>query len=411
MFTTIMALAAGASGLNVCEVQHLNPAALENIAVVAIPRMSQPQAVAVAQTALQQGDVESARNSLNALVEPLPSGGKVLGYTRLRMEFTPCGTKQLRRYAQESRSPLERFFVGKTDNQVLKFDAALEPLGVKATIQLYSLLRNSAKDGQSWTTDIRNDDYLLPYFRVDSASVLNFSANFQSEGSSKVEIGSRLLEIVSHGSSLIAPSALLITDDNKPRFNAAAEFVDRSLSQLFNKKVTETARQGIPISPTKEARQHLATLILFAPHPIKTYSTTNVPGRYIGQWDIYAEQLKESMFAEVTGNQADVTNLDPASVLNFKIGDKEVLRDRLASSEGIGKAAKALAQAAEGAVGEPAVGFCRLVAMESARVGLAPYDTAIATWAYLEDQGMVGAKETNARQACTPILRTLKLPS
>ena len=159
----------------------------------------------------------------------------MLGYTRLRIEFTPCDTIHRRSYSEESRSPVERFFIGKTDNQVLKFDVVVEPLGVKASSQLYSMLRNSAKDGQSWSTEVRNDDYLLPYFRVDSATVLTFSANFQSEGTSKVEIGAAVLDIIQHGSSLIAPSALLITDENKPRFNDAANFIDDSLSKLFNK--------------------------------------------------------------------------------------------------------------------------------------------------------------------------------
>ena len=84
-------------------------------------------------------------------------------------------------------------------------------------------------------------------------------------------------------------------------------------------------------------------------------------------------------------------------MLNLKIGDKEVLRDRLASSEAIGKAAQSVAKATKDTVGEPAIGLCRLVAMESARVGLAPHDMAIAGWAYLEDQGMEEKKEKQLR--------------
>jgi hypothetical protein len=272
------------------------------------------------------------------------------------------------------------------------------------------MLRNSAKDGQSWSTELRNDDYLLPYFRVDTASVLNFNASFQSEGSSKVEIGSTVLAIVEQGSKLIAPSALLITDENKPRFNDAANFIDESLSKLFNKKVIEIARRGISILPPEKGRQHLARIILLAPHPIKTFATAEKPGRYVGQWDIYAEELKKSLFADVTNNKADVTHLDPATVLNLKIGDKEILRDRLASSEAIGKSVKALAEAADTAVEGPAIGFCRLVATESAKVGLAPYDMAIAAWAYLADQGFKKAKTKAAQQACEPVTRSLTLP-
>ncbi len=394
-----------AQAANSCDVRdQLNRPVLENVAVMEIPRSIDPEAIAAAQSALQSGDVDKARNALNALsFTGVPTGGEVLGYTRLRIEFTPCEPTQVRSYAAESRSPLARFLIGKTDNHVLKFDADVEPLGVKASSQLYSMLRNSAKDGQSWTTDIRNDDYLLPYFRVDRASVLNFSANFQSQGSSKFQIGSTILDIVERGSKFITPSALLITDENKPRFNDAATFVDESLSNLFNIKITETARQGIPIAPSENARQHLVSVLLMAPNPIKTLITPQAQGRTIGRWDIYAEPLLKSLFAPVTNGIADVSKLDPTTVLNLKIGDKEVLRDRLAASEAITKAAQSVAKATKDNVGEPAIGLCRLVAMEAARVGLAPTDVALAAWAYLADQAMVKKKHDAAAAACQAI--------
>lgn len=332
--------------------------------------------------------------------------------------FTPCVTTQLRQYSEESRSAIERFFVGKTDNHVLKFDAQVDPVGVKASAQLYSMLRTSAKDGQSWTTDIRNNDYLLPYFRLDTSSILTFSANFQSEGSSKFEIGSSVLEIIAQGSKLITPTAVLITDENRSRFNEAADFVDGSLSKLFYKRVTETARQGVAIVPTdNDNGRLLASVVLVSPNPRKTYIAAGWPRRVIGRWDVYADKLKKSLFADVTQDPAnptrdvvDVTALDPATVLNFKIGDQEVLRDRFASSEAISKAAKTLAQASDSAVGGAAIGFCRLVATEAAKVGLAPYDVAIAAWAYLEDQALDGTKANAALGGCVPVTRPLTLP-
>ena len=329
----------------------------------------------------------------------LPSGGEVLGYTRLRIVYTSCGGPQLRRYSEESRTPIERFFVGKIDNHVLKFDAVIEPIGVKASSKLYSMLRNSKKDGQTWTTAIRNNDFLLPYFRVDRSSVLNFSANFQSEGASEFNIGSAILDIVDRGSKFITPSTLLITDANKARFNDAASFVDDSLSKLFYKKVDETARQGIPILPSDQEKT-LARIVLIAPNPIKTYITAQVPGRIIGQWEVKADPLTKSLFAPVIGDVADVSKLDPATVLNLKIDDEVVLRDRLASSEAIDKAAKLMAKASTEQVGEPATSFCRLVAAEAAKVGLAPHDMAIAAWAYLADQAMERAKQKAANSAC-----------
>ena len=391
------AVAAQPAGAQSCGRDHINPSALQNVAVVEV---APPPAV----TSAPAPGPKSTSTSID-FVEALglPSGGEVLGYTRLRIDYTSCATSDPRSYALESRSAIERFVVGKVDNHVLKLDANVEPIGVKASSQLYSMLRSSKKDGQSWTTDVRNDDYLLPFFRLDRASVMSFSANFQSEGSSEVGIGSALLDIVERGSKFIVPSATLITDENKPRFNDAASFVDESLSKLFYKKVTETARQSIAISPSTTAPQHLARILLVAPHPTRTYITDKYRGNIIGQWDIFAEPLLKSLFAPVSGNIADVSKLDPATILNFKIGDKEVLRDRLAASEAIGKASKELAKAAAKDVGGPAISFCRLVATEAARIGLAPHDMAITAWAYLADQAMEKPKHDAAAAACGPV--------
>ena len=385
-----------------CVTEHINPSSLENVAVIEIPQPTSNSA-APRTAADEARDSGSDRGILESLGAGLPSGGEVLGYTRLRIDYTSCATNDPRSYARESRGSIERFLIGKVDNHVLKFDAVVEPIGVKASSQLYSMLRSSKKDGQSWTTEVRNDDYLLPYFRLDRASVMTFSANFQSEGSSEVGVGSALLDIVERGSKFIAPSATLITDQNKPRFNDAASFVDDSLSKLFYKKVTETARQGIAINPGASGPQLLARILLVAPNPTRTFITTQYPGRVIGQWDVYAEALLQSLFAPVGQSGADVSRLDPATVLNFKIGDKEVLRDRLAASEAIGKASKELAKAAAKDVAGPAISFCRLVATESARVGLAPHDMAIAAWAYLGDQAMEKPKHDAAATACQSV--------
>jgi hypothetical protein len=409
-----------------CSLEHLNQASLQNVAVMPIP--SPPSPRETSDRTDRDSRIEAADATREAASPPeptaalaeasIPSGGKVLGYTRLQIVFTSCVNRQLRRYSEESRSAIERFFVGKTDNHVLKFDAQVDPVGVKSSVQLYSMLRNSAKDGQSWTTDVRNNDYLLPYFRLDTSSLLAFSANFQSEGSSKFDVAGSVLDIVERGANLITPTAVLITDENRERFNKAAEFVDGSLSKLFYKKVTETARQGVAIAPTEDDPQLVASVVLVSPDPRKTYVDVGYPQRVIGRWDVYAEKIKKSLFADVKKDPqsrsdiVDVRQIDPATVLNFKIGDNEVLRDRLASSEAISKASKALAQAADAAaVRGPAIGFCRLVATEAARVGLAPNDVAITAWAYLEDQALEGAKRTAALSACDPVTRLLTLPS
>lgn len=389
---------------NDCSLDHLNRASLQNVAIMSLddPPASDSTIDAM-KSAIQRRNLNEAMKMLEASALGLPSGGEVLGYTRLRLHYTPCTNLQTRNYDEESRSAIERFFVGKVDNHVLKLDAIVEPTGVKASSQLYSMLRTSAKDGQSWTTDVRNNDYLLPYFRIDKSSTLSFSANFQSEGSSKVDAAGSLLDIVERGSSLIAPHAILITDANMPRFNDAASFVDESLSRLFYKKVSETARQGIAISPTQNEAHRLARIVLVSPHPTKTYATQTMAGRVVGQWEIYADKLIKSLFISFNSGNPDYSNLDAASVLNFKISDGEVLRDRLAKSEAIAKAAQALAKADAKSVADPATGFCRLVSVEAAKLGLAPYDVAIATWAYLADQAMVAAKHDAAHTACSVI--------
>ena len=390
-----------------CSSDHLNRASLQNVAVLQVgPPPTSSDSRAEIAGALQKGDSATALKILTeSATAGVPSGGKVLGYTRLRIDFIECADKQLRDYNKETRGMIERFLVGKADNHVLKFDAQVEPVGVKTSSQLYSMLRNNSKDGQTWTTDVRNGDFLLPYFRIDTASILNFTANFQSEGTSDVDVATATLDIIERGAKLIAPTAAVITDTNKERFNSAATFVDDSLSKLFYKKVTETARQGVAIRPTAASEHLLVRIVLFAPHPTKTFITPLNQARPIGEWNIYAEKLRKSLFVDdVDGAvQADVSTLDPATVLNLKIDDKQVLRDRLASSEAIGKAAQLLAKATAGQAAEPAISLCRLVAAEAAKVGLAPYDLAIAAWAFLADQAMETTKHDAASAACKAV--------
>lgn len=399
VFCVSLAASSAAYADNSCKINHLNLAALENVAVMrddgAADSGTTPTLV-----------IQETTGLIEKTGDGLPAGGRALGYTRLRLRYTPCETVQVARYSHESRSAFERFFASKIDNHVLKFDVDIEPLGVKSSSQLYSMLRNSGKDGQSWSTDIRNDDFLLPYFRLDTSTVINFAANFQSEGSSKFDIGGSLLDIIQRGSALIAPSAVLITDANKPRFNDAANFVDGSLSKLFYKKVMETARQGIAVAPSESKEQHLVGIVLVAPNPRKTYITDDIRGRVIGRWDIYAERLIKSLFAPVDSTgQPDVRGLDSASVLNFRIGDKEVLRERLASNEAINRAAQAVAKAGDDKMEETAVGLCHLVATEATKVGLAPHDAALAAWAFVSDQAMTDSRLNKAKAACSKQIR------
>ncbi len=342
------------------------------------------------------GNVPDSRGFAMANLEA--GGGKVLGYTRLRLEYISCQGPP-RDYQSERRNGVKRFFMGKHASKLLQISAHVRPLDVRRSYMLASIKRDSTKQGEEWSTNIDNGSVLLPFFRVDQSSVVNLEANLVSSRQYGSNIGEGALDILGRASDLISPTTAWINQANKEGFNKAANFIDASINGLLKVSIDETVRQGVRLNPGTED-QTLAVITLSVPRANDAYVSTSAPEVMVGQWRVVAEKIRVSMFGEVLANQPLARNqITAANILNYSVNDGKSLRETLAGVASVGSARDGLVGAKPSEVGGRARALCRAVAIESDRLGLAPIDSGAAVWAYLTDMAL-GDTMSEAELSC-----------
>lgn len=326
------------------------------------------------------------------------SGGKVLGYTRLRLEYFGCnGTA--RDYQGERRVGPKRFFMGKHASKLLHLSAHIRPLDVKRSYTLASIKRDSTRQGEEWSTNLDNGSVFVPFFRVDQSSVVNLVANLVSTREYGSSVGQGALDLLGRASDLISPTTAWINQANKERFNKAANFIDSSINGLLKVSIDETVRQGIRLNPDG-VEQTLAIITLSVPRANDAYVSRSAPEVMVGQWRIIAEKVRPSMFADVIPNQPLARKqITAANILNYSVDDGQTLRGLLASVPSVGAARDGLVGAKAAEVAGRARSLCRVIAIESDRLGLAPVDSGAAVWAYLTDMALGDAMPV-AETAC-----------
>ncbi len=366
-----------------CSVDHLNPSTLAHLRMSrAGPGFDPDQGVTV---------TESAGN-----------GGKILGYTRIRAYYQPCSGQQ-RSYLPEKRNDFARFFLGKHAKKLLSVQLQITPLDVKTNKQLASIERDSTKKGEVWNTDVENDDILLPYLRIDQSSVVAIDAKLSSTREYNSSIGAGALDIVQRASALINPTTALITTENKDRFTEAANFVDVSINGMLKVSIDEQVHLRVPLKQSAR-KQVLAIITLQAPRANDVYPSTDFPERTLGQWVIYAEPVRQSMFDDVAlGDRISRRTVTSAAILNYLVDDKKTLREALAGVKSLVTARDALVKADNAAAIDSARSLCRSVAAETQSLGLAPVDAGATAWAYLMDLSFTAAKTTEAEKGCSDV--------
>lgn len=322
------------------------------------------------------------------------NGGKVLGYTRLMARFVPCDGEQ-RSYVPEKRDPLLRYFIGKETHKTMSLTTRISPLDVKATATLARFDRLSGRKGEEWTTSIENDRVLLPYFRVDLSSTIDLESEVLSTREYNSSIVASSFEVVEKAAALIAPSTVLITAENRTRFNDAANFIDSSVSGLLRVSITERLRETAVLREGSIGETLLATITLVLPRANDAYPSVSFKQQTIGQWEIYAERVRPSLFGDPRSGRLPKVELSAASILNFLVADNKTLREALAGAASVTSARDALIKAPTDA-GKGLV-LCRAVSAEADRLGLAPVDASAAAWAFLADMATSG---TQADKAC-----------
>jgi hypothetical protein len=329
---------------------------------------------------------------------PAVNRGASRGYTRLIIDFEPCPGH--RDYSLEGRNAFKRFFVGKVADKVLTVKAEVAPTDVAATLSLAKIARDSTKKGDVWTTEISNERLLLPYFRVDNNSNVKLTFEFSSNRELKYSGAGDALDIISRAAATINPATALITEENKGRFNDAATFVDRSLSELMKIAITERLTKDVQMSGNDPVE--LARVTLYAPDANTALGRNTKP---MGQWVVSAARVVPSIFRQIDpATGATGRGSSAAAIMNFRVADNKTLLDALSGKESVSVARDNLMKAANAAAqAEPAARLCRVIAIEADRIGLSPTDVGLTLWAYVNNQISDAGKRSVMDTACAQL--------
>lgn len=376
-------------------VQNINPATMVHLRLGLADVEPDPKAGGYAlQPASDAVEVLTAASSGNA--------GIFYGYSRLSVRFTPCDAGQ-RSLVPEKRDVIRRFFAGKQVDKILQVRVTVTPKKVVSATTFAGIHRKSGKGGEEWSTGIENGTMLLPFVRIDENTLIHIQAEFTSTREYNSTISGDMLDLVKRASALITPSAALITDQNKDRFNEAANFVDSNVNGLLKVSVKESPGRTFALAD-KPGAQDLAIVTLVAPWANDVYPSAKRPMVALGQWTIFAEPLRRSMMARVTeGGKPIPGSFTAATVMNFSIAEDKTLGEALAGSSSVATARDAVIGATHGKEAGPARVFCRAVQREAEGLWLAPLDAALAAWAALADLALPDEKMASAVEGCSPI--------
>lgn len=398
LFTGLGACAAWTLAASAAVAQQDETISLDNGQVLHLPDCRADQLNPATMVHLRMARGTSTKGT-EALVEG--NSGKILGYTRIRIFYRSCGGDQ-REYLPERRGDLSRFFLGKHAKKILTINAHVTPLDVKANEPLASINRDSTKKGEEWSTDVDNNEVLLPYFRIDRGTVIALDAKLHSTRDYDSSIASDALDLVQRASDLINPTTALITTENKDRFNKAASFVDTAVNGMLKVSIDERVRLSSPVV-TPQSGEVLAVITLRLPRSTDVYASA-IPERLLGQWVIYTEPARASMLDDVAFGQPIARNaISAAGVLNYLVDDKKTLREAFSGVKNLVSARDALVGASVAESRDKARTLCRAVAGEALALGLTPVDAGAAAWAYVADLALADAKMKKAEAGCAAV--------
>jgi hypothetical protein len=340
----------------------------------------------------EETQVDGAEPQAVVIGSALAAAPAPQGYVRLVIRYTPCRSNPERNYRKEERVWIKRMFAHKVVSKILKVTASVKPLGVTSTHALSSIGRDSGKTGEVFTTAVDNDGILLPYFRVEPDTFVDLNFDFSSTRDYTTSIAGDALDIIHRAAVLISPTSTLITSENKGRFNDAANFVDSTINGLLKVAISESAHVGVQLNGNA---QKLATITLYVPGADDPYPSTRIPDHYVGQWQIFAEPLPQSVFARIRRGGTQIqSDLSAASIMNFTVNDGKSLKEALTGQSSVQSARDALLNAKSNEVADAAIALCRAVARETDALGFSSGDVGYAVWAYFNDLALPQAKAT-----------------
>lgn len=329
--------------------------------------------------------------------------GKILGYTRFRIDFYDCPAEDVRDYGDEKRNFLKRWFLGKHATKTVEFTMSYSPNGVETKRLAVSVNRKSGNDGENWETTINAPMIPSPYFRIDQGSKATVSARVNVSRDYDSNIAEGALELVTKATAAIIPSATLITDENKERFGKASSFVDTAISGLLKVTIEEHPTVEYPLLPGRDG-QVLAIYALHLPFANNAYGNAAYPLKPAGIFVVAADRLRWSMFSDVSEGPLKATSLSPESILGYLVDDQKTIRERLGGAQIIASAQDELVSSGDAdEQANKGYAICRLIATEAESIGLTPPDRAAVAWAYVKSMAFDPDKEGAVLAGCSRI--------
>jgi hypothetical protein len=318
-------------------------------------------------------------NKCPATAEEAP-GGVIDGYTRLEFsteKAVPIG----RDYWGELRSPISRFFAGKSVTRALTLVATYSEHKIDATTSVVSFSHSSGKKGYEWSSEVSNQRLITPYFRIDDRSVVRTSWKLQLNKTYEITAAADLLDIVKRATKLISPSSALLTSLNATRFQDTSQFVDQSMSGFLRESVDESAPDEFPLGPC--VGKDLVSLTLLLPRGANVVKFDKAMDT-IGTWTVRLAPAIRSVFVPTNASDTPsrvITLVGAGKVFDYPVADNVSLGQFLSGDTAV-SAIKDEFKAKGNDQAATAAKLCSQLVGKLQTLGLNRFDTAVAIRAY-----------------------------
>lgn len=158
-------------------------------------------------------------------------------------------TTAIRRYRLEDKPAILRLLVGRDRSFISSIRIDMHDPDQTATIPLVAFgYQGKVGKGQSWTTDVINDDQSQPYFRIGPSTSATITVSAKSADDVEVRTTGVILNTLRSISAIVTPGGSLLTILNREPLNQASTAVDNALSDIWSKVKDERQISGRQLS-------------------------------------------------------------------------------------------------------------------------------------------------------------------
>lgn len=182
----------------------------------------------------------------------------------------------VRDYKRERRSPLERFFLGKTRNTTITVKIHMRDPDVDFTLPLLVVDYSGKRgEGQVFTTTLTRSDMGLADFRITPTTSANIETSARSSSELDVQATGMVLGTLRDALAIVSPGSSLLTSINREQIQKTSTAYDAALSRLLSSTVSETITSGRLLSEWHAGNKVLVSVTV--PRSVRTLENQNDP--------------------------------------------------------------------------------------------------------------------------------------